>query len=529
MEKAVLYLRVSSKGQEDGYSLDAQEKLGLEYAAKNKLEIVKIWKGSESAWGKKERQNFNQMLEYVKKHADVKHVIFDILDRMTRNDFDKIKIKNLINDYGKTIHFSRTNKIYSIHSSSDDEFMIDIEVAVAKKMSNDISRKVKMGLTEKAEQGFYPSIAPTGYINVEKDGISQLQLDSVNAPLVKELFEKVSSGDYSLLMLEDILYAKGLRNPHRNNKVRKSTLHRMVHNKIYYGVFEWKGKLYANAKHTPIVSKELWDNAQKALRSFHRPHISKKEFAYRGLLTCQHCDCTVVGQIAKKKHTYYRCSFSKGTHEHGGYIREQDMPALFAPAIKAVSLPSEFAAWLENGVREVAQQQEQIKKNKKELVQREYSHAQKKLNNLYDLQLDGMGNKDMFRLKEREISEDLAHLQSELAGLEVDTQEICDRAHNTLQIATNLEALYNIADHTEKAHILRLLGTSYMLDGKNTVTPNYKGAFELLAKAKQIATLSTALTTAQKKKSYTVLNDTALSSKHLKWRSRRDLNPRSLP
>ncbi|WP_413853384.1 recombinase family protein [Candidatus Ruminimicrobium bovinum] len=61
-EKAILFLRVSSKGQEDNYSLDAQEKLAKQYAQQNNLEIVKIWKVSESAWGKKERKNFLEML-----------------------------------------------------------------------------------------------------------------------------------------------------------------------------------------------------------------------------------------------------------------------------------------------------------------------------------------------------------------------------------------------------------------------------------------------------------------------------------
>jgi DNA invertase Pin-like site-specific DNA recombinase len=113
MEEAILYLRVSSKGQEDNYSLDAQEKLRLEYAKKNNLNIAKMWRGAGSAWDKGERQNFKQMLDYAKKHKNVKHIIFDILDRMTRNDFDKIKVKDLINNYGKIVHFSRTiNKKY---------------------------------------------------------------------------------------------------------------------------------------------------------------------------------------------------------------------------------------------------------------------------------------------------------------------------------------------------------------------------------------------------------------------------------
>ena len=171
MQKAVIYLRVSSKGQEEnGFSLDAQEKLAIEYATKHRLKVVKIWKGAESAWGKIERQNFSEMLSYMKKHSDVRHVIFDVLDRMTRNDVDKIKIAELVKEYDKVIHFSRDNKIYSRESSSDDEFMLDVQVAVAKKMSNDISRKTTMGMIEKAEQGIYPSCAPIGYLNNRNTG-----------------------------------------------------------------------------------------------------------------------------------------------------------------------------------------------------------------------------------------------------------------------------------------------------------------------------------------------------------------------
>ena len=41
MNSALLYVRVSSKEQErEGYSLDAQEKLGLEYALRNNLKII---------------------------------------------------------------------------------------------------------------------------------------------------------------------------------------------------------------------------------------------------------------------------------------------------------------------------------------------------------------------------------------------------------------------------------------------------------------------------------------------------------
>jgi len=94
MKQALLYVRVSTERQgEDGFSLDAQEKQGLAYAQKNGLEVVRTWKGSESAW-KKDRIAFGQVIDYAKKHPEVGHIVFDILDRMTRNDFDKLKISN---------------------------------------------------------------------------------------------------------------------------------------------------------------------------------------------------------------------------------------------------------------------------------------------------------------------------------------------------------------------------------------------------------------------------------------------------
>lgn len=208
MDTSLLYVRVSSKEQEkEGYSLDAQEKLGHEYALRKNLKIVRSWKVSESAW-KQERSAFNQMIEYAKRHDEVKHIIFDITDRMTRNDFDKLKIYTLIKEYDKKIHFSRTNKVFDKNSGSDDEFMFDIEVAVAKKMSNDISKKTQMGMLEKAEQGAYPAGAPLGYKN---NRITHLiDVDEEKAYHVRRAFSLIASGCHSLSMVTDILYREGL-------------------------------------------------------------------------------------------------------------------------------------------------------------------------------------------------------------------------------------------------------------------------------------------------------------------------------
>ncbi len=106
-EDALHYGRISNKKQNDGFSLDAQERLGQDYADRRNLRIVKTWRVIESAWNKKkDRVAFNQVIEFAIAHPKIKHIIFDITDRMTRNDIDKIKINDLIHNHGKIIHFA---------------------------------------------------------------------------------------------------------------------------------------------------------------------------------------------------------------------------------------------------------------------------------------------------------------------------------------------------------------------------------------------------------------------------------------
>jgi site-specific DNA recombinase len=93
MEQAIIWARVSTKEQaEEGYSLDAQLKLLKDYAEKNNLKIVKEFIVPESASGRQERKKFQGMLDYLEAHPNIKHVICEKVDRITRNFKDASKL-----------------------------------------------------------------------------------------------------------------------------------------------------------------------------------------------------------------------------------------------------------------------------------------------------------------------------------------------------------------------------------------------------------------------------------------------------
>lgn len=75
-----------------------------------------------------------------------------------------------------------------------------------------------------------------------------------------------ATGSYSLSDIAEKMREEGLVYRKNNRKVSKSTIHKMLSNPVYYGDFRWKGQLYEGI-HEPIVTKDLWDQAQGVLNS----------------------------------------------------------------------------------------------------------------------------------------------------------------------------------------------------------------------------------------------------------------------
>lgn len=493
-EKAVLYLRVSSPGQKDNFSLDAQEKLAYEYAEKNNLEIVKKWGGVESGWGKVERKNFLELLDYVKENFEIKHIIFDILDRMTRNDKDKIKIQELIDNYDKVIHFTRTNKRYDKNASPEDKFMLDIDVAVAKKMSNDISRKTKMGLNESVEQGIYPHTPPVGYVKINKKVVK----DEFKANLIVQLYDMVISGHYSVNYLSNLIYEKGLCNSHngkyKGKKLTETSIRRLINSPFYYGVFLWNGKYY-NGDYEPIVTKETWDKANKVLADNLRKYNKENtNYYFSRLLRCFECNHPITGSftiknknnpLKAKKYRYYRCEEQKN-HKEKGYVSESNLAnKLFLSVIQKVSMPENITEVLKESIDLTAEKQTNTKKTTKEIMEKDLTDLTEQLSRLYDLQIQGkISNVDMFSRKEKELNDLIEKKKNTLKMYLTDEQETVKKADELFFLVNNLEQIYKESDYEDKASIIKEICGVSLLKSK-TIIPNYNEPFKALATIKK--------------------------------------------
>lgn len=169
--KSILLCRVSSKEQEEtGYSLPAQEKLLKEYANKKLLVFEKVFSISESASGKKQRETFLEMIRYVKEN-NIKIIICEKVDRLTRNLKDAVSINDWINeDSERQVHFIKENFVLSRDSRSNEKFIWNIKVSVAQYYIDNLSEEVRKGQKEKIAQGWLPTKPPLGYKTIGEKG-----------------------------------------------------------------------------------------------------------------------------------------------------------------------------------------------------------------------------------------------------------------------------------------------------------------------------------------------------------------------
>jgi site-specific DNA recombinase len=348
---AVLYARVSSREQErEGYSIPAQRKLIAEYAVSRGFRVAREFIDVESAKNPG-RKEFGKMIRLLETDPNCRVVLVEKADRLYRNRTDSLAFEELIENRDVDVHLVKEGRIIGKNSRSQDKFMHDIHVAVAKNYVENLREEVKKGMREKAEQGIYPGRAPFGYRN---NTITRtIEIDSNRGPVAKRIFELYATGNYSLSALrQTVLTETGVR-------LSRSYLESMLKNPFYTGFFRWQGIEY-KATHPPLIDNETFEEVKSVFSGHNKPKYRKHDFAFAGLLRCAHDGFTVTTELHKGKYVYYRCSQCA---KH--YMPEQDISERLGEVLKGIYVPETIVHGIverlqRDGERSEGQRQEQL-------------------------------------------------------------------------------------------------------------------------------------------------------------------------
>jgi site-specific DNA recombinase len=394
VRQAVIYARVSSKEQEkEGFSIPAQLKLIKDYAATNGFRIEQEYVDVETA-KQTGRVAFGDMVAYLKAHPSVRTMLVEKTDRLYRNLKDWVTVDELEVE----IHFPKEGVVLSRDSRSSEKFMHGIKVLMAKNYIDNLSEETRKGMTEKAEQGLWPSNAPLGYKNVTRsDGKKTIVADENVSPLIRNMFEWYSRGDISIRDATRKARAAGLVFRKSGRRIPGSTVAKILRNRIYTGRFDWDGRTY-DGQHEALVSNELWERVQDVLdgRVGRKARTRRRDFAFSGLIECGACGCAIVGEIKKECYTYYHCTGyadkCRGNPSvcRRKHVREEALEQQFTELLGRLHFDDDVLEWVRDALHashaeERREHDEAIKR-----LEAECKHLDDRIHAMYADKLDGL-------------------------------------------------------------------------------------------------------------------------------------------
>ena len=481
-EPAFRYERLSSTDQEEsGFSIPAQIKFLQNYAKKKGFEVVEIF--AESITAKEAgRKEFERMLKVIKRQKKACHLLCEKNDRLLRNEDDAATIKNIFTKTNCSVHLLKDNMILNKHSTPHEIFIFMMFSAVSSLYPRNLSNEVTKGMNEAAEEGFFPGKAPTGYMNHRTSKKkSQIIIDKEKAAFVIKAFELYSTGCFTFNSLAKKLAGDGFMIGKRN--CTKKTIEKILHNPFYMGEFEYKGKRYFDAKHTPIITKELYYSVQKIIQQRTAPHLTKHEFLYSGMIKCP-CGCFLVGDIKKQKYIYYRCTGNKAEKCPRKLLKEEYVNEMVEEMLKKLYCPPEDAEAILAKLKEMLQGKENYEQESLEALQKKISILKSRLNKLYIDKLDETISEEFYFEKKNEWQIELDEARIQFDYLSNESDEIMQRAAAVLTLCKNAYSAYLAGDIQQKRTLLKLITSHFLWDGenltisiKNTLKPMFKGVF----------------------------------------------------
>lgn len=341
-----IYARKSSEADEaQALSIDSQIKEMIRIAERDGLEVGEIRKESHSAKDSGQRPVYNQLLEDIRK-GTFTGILTWAADRLSRNAGDLGVLVDLMDQ--KLLQEIRTYS-QTFTNSPNEKFLLMILGSQAKLENDNRGLNIKRGMRNRVEMGLWPGIAPVGYLNEKRsDRKCQVILDPARSPIIKKVFEKVAYEGWSGRQIYAWLKNDVKFKTKTDKNLSLSNIYLILRNSFFYGTFEYpkkSGNWYTGV-HTPLISKELFEQVQERMLDYQTGKTQGKEFAFTKLITCGLCGSGITADEKFKhqkngnvhRYVYYLCSKGKDRMCRGKSINEDDLLTAMFNLIDDISI-----------------------------------------------------------------------------------------------------------------------------------------------------------------------------------------------
>lgn len=261
--RCTIYTRKSTEEglEQDFNSLDAQREACESYIKSQKHEGWVLSKNRYDdggySGGTMDRPAFKQLLQDIE-NDEIDIVVVYKVDRLTRSLMDFSKIIEVFEKHNAsfvsiTQHFNTT--------TSMGRLTLNILLSFAQFEREVTGERIRDKFESSRQKGLWLCGAPPyGYVKDKQHMLHPEKPFCDNIPIIFEEYLKVKnvSNLIQVLKSKNILSRAG-------KPISKANLYRILGNKVYLGKITHKNKVY-DAQHTPLVSEELFNDAQNLLQ-----------------------------------------------------------------------------------------------------------------------------------------------------------------------------------------------------------------------------------------------------------------------
>lgn len=419
--KIVIWARVSSREQREGYSIDAQLRACRARAEREGWTVVREFAVAESAKRGAERLAFNEMYDWVRRNArkeGVGAVLAHKLDRICRNMRDAVRMQELEDKTGVKLAFVDNQ----FGPGAAGTLSFNVMAAVAQYYSDNLRSEVLKGKDEKARQGWLPGGAPYGYVNVD-DRSEPIQPHPKEAGTVVRIFELYARGDVTFESLAETLLKEGHVYRPSQPKFYRTALSYILNNRFYIGEMKWHGE-WLPGNHKPLIDRAVFERCQDILHGRNRRTGRPEIPLSGGLFTCAHCGSAITGERICRRlraggvrvHLYYRCANNCPDPDHPRVRwRAEDLDEAVRADLATLVLPSrEIADWFRTSLRAALEDVTSTQRRQRQALLKRQTELTKMKDRLLTAYLAGTVDAGDFQSKSTDLSGQLAEVERAL-------------------------------------------------------------------------------------------------------------------
>lgn len=468
-ELAVVYARYSSHSQGE-QSIEGQLSNARDYAAAHGYTIVHEYVDRAKSGRTDNRAEFQQMLKDTTKRQFSVIILWKV-DRFGRNREEIAINKMKCRKNGVRVEYVAE----TIPDSPEGVILESVLEGFAEYYSLQLSQNIRRGRAESAEK--CQSLGGNRPLGYKTGPDKKFVIDENTAPTVKMIFTMYADGK-TVTEIVDKLNELGLRTL-RGGPFTKNSLHSILKNKKYTGIYEYQGREIKDGV-PRIIEDDVFNKVQEMLKINKRAPAktwSRADYILTDKLFCGKCGALMFGESGTSKtgakHNYYICSNKKRFRScDKKAVRQADIEDTVLNATHELLQDDELLDYIVDRTWEYYLAQDNSQEELRNL-QRQLAQTDTAISNLIRAIEAGILTEETKKRMD-ELTQQKADLKASIADREIARGFHLQKSH----IAFYLRSLRD-ADWSDKEAQKRLIQTFvnavFVYDDHITLTYNFSG------------------------------------------------------